>query len=58
MSLNELTRHLFGSKPERDPEDLRTHVFGDRPETQRVAITDESESEELKDFTRNLFTKK
>ena len=58
MSLNELTRRLFGSKPERHPEDMRTHAFGDRPETQRVAITQEPEDEELKQFTRNLFNPK
>ena len=58
MNLNELARHLFGAKPEHHPEDLRTHVFGDRPEPQRVAITDEPEDEELKDFARTLFTKK
>ena len=58
MSLSELGRRLFGTKPERDPGGTRTHVFGDRPEPQRVAITDESESEGLKDFARTLFTKK
>ena len=58
MSLNELTKHLFGTKPEHHPEDMRTHAFGDKPETQRVAITDESEDEELKDFARNLFNPK